>query len=278
MLESLFPEGWFDKTPDKNHEALQQYELCNKILAQGGIIKYPEQANELMTIGKILLDAFLLSTITNSDMNKLNVGALNYGTRKVQKKIQQRFPDSQQFQDILVELYIGAWHITKKNTVTPLEINGYPDIMINFFNSPENAYIECKHLRTNDERRIVDVISKANSQLENTKKNYYGCLVIDATIPINAGCVKDDTLPPEALKIAKIIQSSLTGEENKAIGSTVLIWDDCMIIGKPPFKTGIAYRRRFQRIDHTNPKKVIPNNVLLFEGFTFLYSLHWFLR
>ena len=275
VLESLFPKDWFAKASDENHEALQQYKLCDKIIAHSGFIKYPEQANELAVAGKILLDAFLLSTITSGDMGKLIVGALNYGGKKVQRKILQRFPDSQQFQDIMVELYVGAWHITKKNTVTPLETDGYPDIKVNFSNSSDVAYIECKHLRTKDERRIADVISKANTQLENTKTDCYGCLVLDATIPINAGSVKDDVLPLEASEIIKIVQSSLSGEENKAIGSAVLVWDYYMIMGVPPKKTGIALRRRFQRIDHRNPKKVIPTSISLFEGFTTYYSLHW---
>ncbi len=275
VLESLFPKDWFVKASDEKHEALQQYKLCNKIIAQGGIIKYPEQANELAVVGKILLDAFLLSTISSSDMGKLIVGALNYGGKKVQRKILQRLPDSQQFQDIMVELYMGAWYITKNNTVVPLEMDGYPDIRINFSNSSDVAYIECKHLRTKDERRIVDVISKGNTQLENTKTDCYGCLVLDVTIPINAGSVKDDLLPLEVSEIIRIVQSSLSGEENKAIGSAVLVWDDYMILGVPPKKTSIAYRRRFQRIDHKNPKKVIPASILLFEGFTMYYSLHW---
>jgi hypothetical protein len=278
VLENFFPKYWFTKIENKNHEAFQQWNLCCKLIARGGIIEYPEQANEFPAIGKILLDTLLLSTITDGDMKDLVVGAINYGGKKVQKKIQQRFLDSQQFQDILVELYLGAWHITKKNIVTPLETNGYPDIKVEFPNMHEYAYIECKHLRTNDERRINDVIAKANKQIENANTDGYGGLTLDVSIPVNAGTVKDDTLPPQLTKIIDIVQSALSGQENRAVDSALVVWDDNMIIGVPPQKVGVTYRRRYVRVNHTNSKKPIPANVLLFEGFTVYFSIKWTAR
>jgi len=274
ILEILFPKDWFIKASE-THEAFQQYKICNKVIAQKGIIKYPEQASELPAIGKIFLNSFVLSKITNSDMSRLIIGSLKYGNKKVKGKIKQKFPDLQHFQDIMVELYMGAWHITKGNIVTPLEKEGLPDLMVNFPNVSETLYIECKNLHTKDKRRIADVICKANNQLENTKKHCYDCLAIDATIPISAGYVQDDSLPSVASEIIEEIQSLLSGNEYRAIGSAVLIWDDFMILGTPPQKVAIAYRRRCHRIDHKNPKKAILKSISLFEGFTTYYSLRW---
>lgn len=200
---------------------------------------------------------------------------MNYGTRKVQKKINDRFINSEQFQDMMLELSIGAWHLTEKNVVTPLETDGFPDVKVILHDSNESAFIECKNIHTTDLRRIPEVITKANTQIGHTGADCYGCLALDVSIPINAGTVNDDTFPTHLAEVINIVKQALNGAENRSISSAIVIWDDNMILGKPPEKVLVAYRRRFVRIDHCNPKVVLPQTVKMFEGFTTVYNMHF---
>ena len=135
LLEDLFPESWFLKTKKKRHPAYIRWDLCRRMINQNGIIKFPEQKDELAEIGRIVLDSYIISLITRGDVQRLSWGSLSlYGDKLVQTKIRSRITDPEQFEDIMVELYTGAWHISKRHTVTPIENKRLPDFKVEFSN------------------------------------------------------------------------------------------------------------------------------------------------
>lgn len=275
LLEGLFPENWFLKTQKKNHPAYVRWDLCNRIIKQNGIIKFPEQRNELTEIGPILLDSYILSQITGSDMKDMSLGSLSYGDKAVQKKILSRVTDEDQFEDIMVELYIGAWHLSEGHKVTPIEQEGLPDLKVEIPNLSHPAFIECKHLRTRTERRVTDIVRKANNQIKRVKERCYGIMVVDATVPVAAGTVNDDHSPTKVQEISKIISSALSGKKNSSVGTILVVWDDNMILGQATQETMIAFRRRHMRIEHTEPNTVVPHTLPLFDGFTVDFFITW---
>ena len=274
-METFFTRDWFVRATDVTHEAYQQWNICNQAIAQNGAIKYPQQACYLPIIGKIQMDTFLLSQLTTGSANKLITGVVNYGSRNVQKKIASRFPDSEQFQDLMVELYIGASHLLNKDSVTPLETLGYPDMKIDFCNSTDGAFIECKHLRSRDSRRVIDVVTKANTQLENTKNDCFGVLIIHVAEPTNTGCTTDSSIPKEVLDVQKCVEALLTGNQNTAINCSIIVWDGFQIMSAFANRTSVFYARRTIRLNHGYPTKTIPPTFKLFNGFTALYYLNW---
>lgn len=268
VLEAFFSTDWFSKAVDVTHDAYVHWIVCNELIMQNGHIHYPQQAWMLPILARVGMDNFLLAQLTDGDTNRLVIGALKYGNRKVRNKILTRFPDSNQFQDMLVELEIGAWHLMNRDNVTPLETLGFPDIKIDLAGCSDVMYIECKNLRSKDERRIFDVVSKANAQLEKTKSDSYGCLVLKVAQTTNTGATTEKPTPSEVLQVEKVIESLLSGGQNQAIGSAIIIWDGFEIIGSPPANVSICYSRKSIRVNHANPNKVIPSTVKLFEAFT----------
>lgn len=276
LLELIFPKNWFEKTRKINHPAYLRWKLCKRLIDQKGIIKFPQPKNEFLEIARVSLDSAILSKITGSDMKKLNLGALNYGDETIQEKIRSRVVDENQFGDIMVELSTGAWYISQGHNVTPLEKEGFPDLRVEFKNSSIPAFIECKHLRTKTERRLIDIVRKANSQIKKVEESCYGVLLVDASLPVSADTVTNDELPKKVKNYESLLRKTLCGNKNKSVGSVILPWDDSMLFGKPPKKqTLFALRRRFIRVDHTNPLTSVPKRFPLFDGYMIDFFVTW---
>ncbi len=53
-----------------------------------------------------------------------------YGDEVVKTNIISRISDPLQFRDIMIELYIGSWHILEGHKLTLMEKKGYPDFKV----------------------------------------------------------------------------------------------------------------------------------------------------
>jgi len=277
ILEKLFSLEWFLETKQKNHPAYLRWTLCKKIIEQEGI-QFPEQKERLHEIGRILLDSYILVALTEGNLQQLKLGSLNlYGDEVTQKKIRSRITNPEQFEDLIVELYVAAWHKTKNHTIEPIEKEGYPDLNIEIPNVTIPVFIECKHLWTSSKNRLQGAIKKANKQIkkaaEEIKIPSYGAVILDVSFPVVARQVENDNLSDELQEMIEVVQSALSGEKNLSVGAAIVVWDDYMISGNPPNSTLVAFRRRYKRVLHKNV--AIPENLPLFEGYTTTYWLHW---
>jgi len=280
LLEKLFSPDWFLEAKQKNHPAYLRWALCKKIIEQEGIIRFPEQKERLPEIGRIMLDSYIHVALTEGDIQQLTLGSLDlYGDKTVQKKIRSRITDPKQFEDLMVELYVAAWHKTNNHAIEPIEKEGYPDLKIEIPAIDIPVFIECKHLWTDSKNRLQKVIKKANKQLKKAAKEIkipsYGVVILDVSIPVAAGQVENDNLPDKLQRIVDVVQSALSGKKNQFVGAAIIVWDDYMQLGKPPDRTLIAYRRRYKRVTHRSPNLPIPEDLPLFEGYTTIYGLHW---
>lgn len=278
ILEKLFSPEWFLETKQENHPAYLRWALCEKIIEQEGIIRFPEQKERLHEIGRIVLDSYILVVLTEGNHQQLKLGSLDlYGDEAVQKKIRSRITNPGQFEDLMVELYVGAWHKTKNHTMDPIEKEGYPDLRIKIPSISIPVFIECKHLWSSSKNRLQKVIKKANKQIkkaaEEVKIPSYGAVILDVSIPVAAGQVENDNLSDELYEMIEVVQSALSGGKNRSVGAAIVVWDDYMINGSPPNSTLVAFRRRYKRVLHKDV--AIPENLPLFEGYTTTYWLHW---
>ena len=283
ILEELFSSEWLSITREKSHSAYLRWTLCNEIIEQKGIIKFPEQEEKLPEIGRIVLDSYILVRLTKGDLQQLKSWSFDsYRDKVVQKKIHSRIRDPRQYEDLMVELYIGAWHKTKNHFVNPIEKEGYPDLKIEIPGVNAPIFVECKHLWTGSENHLRKVIKKANNQIkktaEETKIPSYGAVILDVSIPVAVGQVENDNLSDELQEIIDGAQLALSGRKNRSVGAATVIWDDCMIMGKPPADTLVAWRRRCKRISHEKSALNIPEKVPLFEGYTTTFRLDWMSR
>jgi len=275
VLERTFPEGWFSAKPRLNHPAYERWKLCEDLLTSGGSIKYPSQEPLLPQLGRIILDSSVFVMLTEGDLAKAETGLLSsYGDLSVQSFMRSRLPDRRLFEDVMVELAFGAWHKSRGHRVTPLEVEGYPDLEIRLPGIALPVLAECKRLSTESENRIRNVLTKANSQIRTRGGECYGVAVLDVSNVVNAGRVNDDRLPLALQAVVGTVNSALQ-RQNRAVAAALLLWDDYMMVGTPPEPTLVVFRRRYVTVRHGAPEREIPEGASLFEGFSTGYWLLW---
>jgi hypothetical protein len=161
------------------------------MINQNAIIHFPEQKEEIATIGRIALDCAVFTTITKGDLQSLKLGSLEfYGEETVQKKVKTRISDPEFFEDLMVEFYTASWHMHEKYTITPLEVKSFPDFRVEL--EGKQFFVECKHLRTGSKNRIHEVIKDANNQIRHTGDGSVGVLIIDVSKVVGFNRVGND--------------------------------------------------------------------------------------
>jgi hypothetical protein len=275
ILEKLFPEKWF-AVAQPDHPAYRKWKLCDDILKQGGAIRYPEQKELLPEIARLVLDSAVFVALTEGNMNELKFGSLDlYGDNPVKRFIQTRVTEVDLFEDVMVQLALGAWHKVEKHIVTPSEKEGFPDLEISIPAYSMPFLFECKRVTSGTKNRIGKVINKANAQIKVPGKKAYGIATLDISDVVGVHCVVDDEVPSIVKQLASFAKSSLGGGYNRSVGAVVLMWDDYLRYGEPPEKMLFAFRRCSITITHPTPLEVIPTTAPIFKGYTVEYSIHW---
>ena len=271
LLEYLFTSNWFFDKSNEGHPAYKQHKVCSTILNQKGIIHYPYDKELLFDIARISLDSLIISNTISPECSEY------YSDIDVYEKIKSRIAIPTQFEDLMIELYTGAWYKSKNHVVVPLENTGYPDMQVEIPGTSDLLYVECKHLHTTSHARLRKVIKKANNQIkkaasDNTNESY-GTMVIDVSKSL-PNIQQEDGSKPELIKqFEQITQSALGGHKNRSVGAAILVWDDFIILGSPPKRTQVAFRRNHTRIN--NQDNTIPISIPLFEGYSVVYGLQW---
>lgn len=191
LIQELFdPKDWVKictRKPD--HPAVKRYQICEQMIAQKGIIKFPENRNILPELTSILLDNYIFSKLSGGNPESLSLGNFaNYGDDKVKQQIQSQLKEKDGFQSLMTELSFGAWFLSKKGfQITATEDEGLADFKIDIHNHPIPVAVECKHIDTNTRNTgYKDDIKKANRQIKKWKTNLsteaiYGIVVIDVS-------------------------------------------------------------------------------------------------
>lgn len=264
---------------DPKHPALLRWDLCNKLLKQNGIVKWPEDKNDLSEIASMMLDNSFWSQITSGNVQDLSLGDFaNYGDEIVRKKLLSEIIDEEKFFDVMTEISYAAWHLSKNHNISAYEKDGYPDFEVELDGLTLPIAAECKCVRPNKKnRRLKDLIKKAGKQIKKLGKDCYGLTVIDISSKIPEQDQIKDSLPPEVEVIKGIIEQSITSR-NTAVSGVLLVWNDYAMLGKPPKekKSLFVFRRRSILIKHQNPKFVLPEKIELEAiGNTITYSINW---
>lgn len=281
LLEKLMPNGWFNNPNNNGHPAFEEWEFCKTLIAQGGVLKFPEQGTQLPMLARMILDSSILVTLTDGNLQKITIGNFEKFLKPVKKKILNSLQHPIRFDEVMLELSVASWHMMEKHKVEILEVNNYPDMKIVISSLQYPLYIECKNVTSENinylSKNIEEKIKKANSQLEFVPEDHFGLVIFNVTKPIRLKKVNSDIYPDQIYKITNLIKDLLDDKDYLSIGASVVIWDDYMELGKPPEKTLIAYRKRFIRIDHASVPgcKIIVKEMDLFRGFTSTFSINW---
>jgi hypothetical protein len=216
LLEQIIPTGWFSNAKNQGHPAYQRWAFCQKMISQNGIIRFPEQKTELPLFGQFLLDAEYLKTITEKEY-------FDHLLEPVKLKIANYLTHPTQFDDIMLEIAIAAWHLMAHHKAEILEVGGYPDVKVNIPGMTLPIYAECKNITTNNDNSIKHVITYANRQLKSVSEPHYGIVVLNIAKPISIQQVDTDIYPERINAVIELVTRSLTGKQHRSVGTAILI-------------------------------------------------------
>jgi hypothetical protein len=285
IINNLFSPGWLEH--HQKHPAYCQSILCDRIIERISQNKPISEARGL-DVGRVVLNAHAQSKVLDDVGHKTGLGSLSlYGDVEAQKALRQDVLDPKSFEDVMVELYVSAWHISEGHAIERIKWSRLlapekiavkiPDFIVTL---PDSArlVIECKHMRPGTKAdRIKQDIKKANKQIksladyEDYARRYYGAVVIDVTSFIGVQQVSNDDLPLNLRPLLEGAQAAIRGKKNRSLGTAVLVWDDYMKFPMLPIRLGYGYRRRVLPIKHESAHVPIPDSVPIYAGNTLEY-------
>ncbi|MGD0145230.1 MAG: hypothetical protein ABSB53_00025 [Nitrososphaerales archaeon] len=277
VLEWLFPAGWFSDPRNKTHPAFIRHQTCDEQIARESGIPTAEKLGDFATVARLRLDSTILILVSEGDLKSIVFGSLDsFGDETVRKKIQTRVTDPRMFEDMMVELYTAAWHKSKHHSVTPLEIEGLPDMIVKVPSLDLPIAVECKHVTSDSENRIDSVIKKASNQIGNFKSresriDAYGVVMLDFASSFGVNRVKSNLVPERVQRTLDLVKRSVSGNKNNSVKTVVCTWDDYLVLGDDSQPTAYVFRRNFRVVHHDGDFERIPQE-LLFEGFTGILS------
>lgn len=278
FLETVFTKKTLED-PRQKHPAAVRWQLCVKLLQQGGSSRWPTQKAELPLLATMMLDAFALVKISGGDLQTFSLGNFSgYGDEGVQRKIKSRVNDYHHFQDLMAELSVAAWHQSEGHSVIPFEKEGWCDLKIVFAADDLPILLECKRIHVPTITRLAKHITKANKQIRQTCMAAYGVVVLDVTMFLSKSeQVLSDETPREIAAVVEPIRAMLSGPKNRSIGRVLLTWDEAGIVGTPPDRTLAVLRRSIRAIDHEPSVGVfrLPDTAPAFQGSTAWSAIDW---
>lgn len=271
FIETLFPEGWIEEQVSRSrsqHTAVQQWSLCEQVVNRGKVnLRGPKE--NLQAFGRILLDCLIWTTVTGGDDTKFSLGPLTaYGNDAVIAKIRSRITDSNQYDDLLVELAEASWLLGRGYAVSAIESLGMPDLRIEVSGVELPVYVECKHLRTMTQNAVSNHVKKANKQLKRPEEDHYGVLRIHVRGDFRIELRSDD-VPEEIAQVLSFVDRAVGGEKNRSVSAVIVSWDSYVTTGEEIGRPMTFFRRHCETIAHNSPRaRSLPTHLEMFGGYT----------
>lgn len=246
---------------------------------QGGSLSYPSQRSLLPQHGRLMLDMFTwMSAIPGSDLSAFTVGDIEgYGDKLVSGKLISELHRPRGYTDWLVELQIAGTHRSHGRTVTPYELDGYPDMRIDV---PEGVlFAECKRLYEINENRLRSVVKKASGQIKRAAEALHGPYEGSVVLDLNGGrrlrFGSSEWTPPDIMEIMTLVQRALSGDKNRSVRRAYVLWDDYSYHGNEPGRTLVAYVRRCKVVEHAGEARGADLGIETFQGSTTAALMFW---
>lgn len=265
ILESLFGRDWFVQNQRRklNHPAYKRWILCNKLMSQYGILRFPEDYAILTQFGEIMLDGLALEECSGRGLGSFELGNFaNYGDASVRKRIHSVKYDPDMFQDLLVELNYAAWHISHGDDLLVLssETKSLPDFKVKFRSAEQlEVLVECKRIqRESEPSRIRNVIKSANKQIKSYGESLCGLVVIDVGAQVTKPSELSGDFPREVVDFIKIVTRMLSNYHT-SVSAVLLVWGDYLINENLDNRhIAVILRKRSHLIFHPNAKTPLP--------------------
>lgn len=156
----------------------------------------------------------------------------------------------EQFDDVMLELYVWGRFKTENLAASLQENEGEPDIRIAHPNGEVWTEVKRIHLGSSQGRARA-VIAKSNSQIKTVSPGRAGILYMFIETNVAAAAF-DDAVPGDVAPFLAEVRRSLGSKDDKHVGQVIVAWDDVMAIGQSPDPTMYVVRRRAHVVSHAH--------------------------
>lgn len=245
-LDDMFDDRGLEQLRSRhpNHPAVRDYDLLAALERGDAELRWPEESEAARAVGTLGLDFSSWAptppyvdfwSFLDGETRAWTVGAL-------------RKPD--QFEDVMAELFVWGWLKSQRLDVHRVNEEGRSDIVVA---SGDESQCEVKRIHVGTaERRVAEVVKKANKQIKQSDPDGAGTLFLSLGRSPNRAAF-DDRVPNDIEPYLEAARSAVK-VHNSSVGRIVVMWDDVMILGDPPEPVLYAFRRRSAVIEHQAPR------------------------
>jgi hypothetical protein len=245
-LESIFadPELANLRAKSPRHPAVAQFSEITDYLHHG--LPYPDDVEIARSVTSALLDRSIWIAPVGGDPWEM------LPDDEAKRQIQNRVRKSDQYNDVMAEVFYWSWLRSKGLPASLVEVEGKPDIYLSLIDYGE-LWIEVKRIRLGTRvNRVRKDIRKASSQIRRASESGAGAVVISLERAV-ARAALDDRVPSDVELYIAEAERELASGFSRNVAKVVIFWDDLSI--DATVGAGISYRlhRRGVVLNHLNP-------------------------
>lgn len=258
VVGSLLPADWEQSPRWRNHPVGRRVLACRALLNSGVRLRIPEDEGLLPTLGLAMLDSLAFVHASGGDATRIEVGSSpGFGDAAKAIVLERHAQDPGQFEDMLVEMVVGAWHRDQGHVVRGIEEGRKADLLVV---TPAGAemLVECKRLRSITEGRLEKELREVNARLRGSTAATVGVLHVASPL---SRTLSPETLPLPVERARRVTMSWFERGRLKDTDCIVLTWDDYVIrAGIEPEAHVVTVRRMARGILSSNGRagRVVP--------------------
>lgn len=252
ILEDIFSPEWFLHAGRAPSAVYERWAFCQQMIAQNGIFQFAPNQAEIVELSKFLYDVFVFTVLTGGDMEHLQLGTLDrIGDEAVLKRIRGTASHPEQYEDMMVELYIAAWYRAKGCQAHLTQQPGWPDIRVDSPDLRRPLLIDCKRVQSpagiagsgrakRIKGRIEEKIRDANNQIKRASQEQgvecYGAVVLDATALFTLEEIKNSKLL-SGKRMKNVVREAVLSVLSMgctAVNYVVVVWSGYKWEGEAP--------------------------------------------
>lgn len=249
VLESLFQDSGLLRLRARcpSHPAVRRFDLLQEWHRRNGRAAYEHTIATMLAVSSMAIDR---STWVSLERDGDVLGQLADEPRK---KIRTRIEDSEDFGDMMAELFVWGWLNSHGHNAELLEAEG-PDLHIH---DPVETWAEVKHIRlgTPASPRIRKHIDAANSQIK-VVSDSSGLAYIHVDRDGQQASL-DERVPCDMEPYVAEARRRLSSSFARSIGRVILSWDEYRITGSALTTFHMSVTRRYVVLKHQSPRQSI---------------------
>lgn len=236
LAEAILPEGWEKSRRWATHPIAKRVSTVRQLVSSSATFRLPEDEHLLPLLGEIMLDSLALVHSSGGDATRLTPG-ISPGFGDPEKAVVfrnlARNPD--QYQDVLVEMLVGAWHRDQGHVVRGMERGKQPDLRVLIPGADRELLVECKRLRVPSITRLTKELREVNKRLRTERHIAMTTAVFHLSVPLQRN-LEPELVHPLCIELGREILEMYARNTLDGIDCVILSWDDYLIwqgLGSP---------------------------------------------